>query len=253
MQAGAGLSDKTPPPLVGTAGPWVKAGDSPSDGPGNGGVVANLEMERINLLIASPITAPELVGVVDTERHRHRLVRLTPVGAEQHQAGTQLLGCRKKKVVGEIFASPWAPTAAVLGIKIVHAVNHGPRNGLPHQGGHLQARRGHRLAFPLDIAPLVGVKAGQIALERAEPWIGPQPLLVDPRRPACRLGEGTPDRIHVQEIAAQDLVLAAKRPNMLKHQHREGRGIFPGREQKAIALHRAQRAHPHKLGVVTQP
>ena len=141
----------------------------------------------------------------------------------------------------------------MLGIKVVHAVDHGRGDGRPHQGGHLQARRGHRLAFALDVAPLVGVKAGQIALEGAEPWIGPEPLLVDPGRPACRLGAGTPNRIHIQEIAAQDLVLAAKRPYMLKHQHREGRGIFPGRKQKAIALHRTQRAHPHKLGVVTQP
>ena len=58
MQTGAWLGQKTAPPFMATPSPRIKPSQALGDCPFDGGVIANLEMEVIQLHLTAPITAP---------------------------------------------------------------------------------------------------------------------------------------------------------------------------------------------------
>ena len=75
--------------------------------------------------------------------------------------------------------------------------------------------------------------------------------MIDPGGAAGRFGKRLPGRVNVEKVAAEDSVARRKLINQLQHQRRERGGVLLSREMEAIPLHRADRAHPHQLGVVT--
>ena len=133
----------------------------------------------------------------------------------------------------------------------MHAAQQCGADRLPHNSGHLQASGLHGLALALDVAALIGVKAAQVGVEIAVALVAPQALLIEPCGTTRRLSQGLPGWIHIQKIAAEDLVLAAEGIDQLQHQRREGRTVFPRGREKAIAHHGAHRAHSQQLGVIT--
>ena len=84
MKTGSCRSHETPAALVTATGSWIKTHQPLLKGPLDWGVVANLEMEAINLLITPPVAPPEVLGVFDAQRHGHRFVQVTTVGIEQN-------------------------------------------------------------------------------------------------------------------------------------------------------------------------
>ena len=173
------------------------------------------------------------------------------MGTEQHQIGAQLTG-RLKEGLREVFAAPGPPASAVLGIEVVHSLQQGRRNLGPHHRRHREAGGGHGGALAANIAALVGVETGEIGLEIAKARVAPAALLVDPGAAAGRLSQGPPVGIHIEKITAEQAVLAAEGINQLQQQGRDGGFVLSRGNQEAVALHRAEGAHPHQLGVVAQ-
>ena len=171
---------------------------------------------------------------------------------QQHQVLPQLCCRVVEKRFGEVFAAPGTPTGAVLLVEAMHAAEQSRGDRLSHHWSHLQARGLHGLALAFDVAALVGVETAEVGLEIGVTLVAPQALLIQPGGAPRRLRQRLPGRIHIQEVAAENLMLAAEGIDQLQHQRRERRRILTRRGEKAIAHHRAHRAHTEQLGVVAQ-
>ena len=235
-----------------TARTGIEPAQALADRPLDRGVVADIEVEVLDLLVAAPVTAPQALLAAHAQRHGDRHKRITAVGAEQHQVGTQVLGRVAEEFLGEVFAAPGPPASAMLLIEAVHALQHHRRNLLPHQWAHREARLRHGAALTADVAPLVGIEAEQVVVEAGETGIAPEALLVEPGGPARCFRQGLPAGIDVQQVAAQQPLLPAEAVDLFEHQAGESGLIFIGGHLKAVPLHRAHRAHPHQLWVVAQ-
>ena len=122
-----------------------------------------------------------------THGHRQGPVGIALVGTEQHQIAAQLCRGITEESVAEVFATPGSPTAAVLGIKIMHAHQQLGGNLLPHQRRDLHTGGGHSLAFAANITALVGIEPRQISLKINSAIRTPAALLVQPQGAASGL------------------------------------------------------------------
>ena len=134
----------------------------------------------------------------------------------------------------------------------MHAPQQAGWDGLAAERGDVDARRGHGLSFAPDVAALIGVERGEVIVKMGKAWIGPFTLLIQPKRPATLAGVAGEGGIDIQEVAAQQSLLAAKGLDVSKQLIRQGLTILCGAEQKAIALHRTEGTHAQKFWVVPQ-
>ena len=252
MQAGVGPGHKAAATLVTAPSSGVKAVDPLLQGPFDRRVVADLEVEAVDLLLAAPVATPQLVAVLHTHRHRHRIAGVTAMGGEQHHLIPVQISQGFKKSFFQVLAAPRPPAGAVLLIKAVHSLQQRQIQLLPREWRHHEPGLGDRLALPLDVAALVGVEALQVILKPAVVPSAPQALLVQPSGTTSRLRQRTPLGIHIEKIAAEDVVLLAEQINDPQHFGGEGCFVFPGTDVEAVAQHRAHRTHAQQLRVITQ-
>ena len=102
--------------FVAATGSGVEGADIVGDRPLDGGVVASVEVETVDLLKAAPVAAIELIALGDAKRHAQgmAIVRSLPISPKKHHllpvGGVELL----KKVTGQVLAAP--PAKLVAGV-----------------------------------------------------------------------------------------------------------------------------------------
>lgn len=239
--------------FVTSTGTGVKSLDAVTDAPLNGGVVAGVKVEAVNILVASPVAPVEHVALVDTEGHAGRLPVIELAVSSHKQHSVPVVEKLVKKPFSQVLAPPPAKLVAGILVEAVHSREQRFGNLVAGERLETDASGCHRFALPLDVAALVGVEDGQVVIKSLIALILPNIAVVQPAGEAVAFQLGSPDWIDKQKIAARDTVARAEMVNGTHHQTDQLILILIGRDQEAIALSRSERAHAYQLGIVFDP